>query len=386
MNKFKSNPIFLFLTLITLGTIFDGAKSFAFPDLIRHGYFSCASCHVSPSGGGLLSSYGKSLSSELLSTWGGKAKGDDSAAESPEAEGDWWLVGGDLRSVQIYSEDSLQKTAKYIPMQADIEAAVVDVGNFSVVGSVGLERKKASDDSLNKFFSRRHYVLWRNDQGYTLRGGRFYHAFGLGMPDHIIATRQAVENDFSDETYNIEGGLYGETFGGLITLITPSQLEYSHQTESGVSAKIEYTPIDRSKVGMSLYNGKRDDKEQTKFGVHGVAGFSENFYALAELNTMTSTLAGIDTKTLGGFTRLAYEFHKGIVPYLQIETLSSSSSLAGSSDFYTRSFGLGAQWFPIRMLELNSYLSTLSKKISGGSAEDQTSNSTFAWLMIHFYY
>jgi len=43
----------------------------AFPELTRHGYVSCTACHVSPNGGGAMTPYGRGLSRELLSTWGG---------------------------------------------------------------------------------------------------------------------------------------------------------------------------------------------------------------------------------------------------------------------------------------------------------------------------
>jgi hypothetical protein len=45
-------------------------RAMGFPDLIRHGYTNCIACHVSPNGGGVLTKYGRSLSKELLSTWG----------------------------------------------------------------------------------------------------------------------------------------------------------------------------------------------------------------------------------------------------------------------------------------------------------------------------
>ena len=52
-------------------TFVSGAAQ-AFPDMIRHGYTNCTACHVSPSGGGVLNAYGRSLSKELISTWSGK--------------------------------------------------------------------------------------------------------------------------------------------------------------------------------------------------------------------------------------------------------------------------------------------------------------------------
>ncbi len=47
----------------------------AFPDMIRHNYSNCTICHVSPTGGGLLTPYGRALSVEVLSSWGGETEG-----------------------------------------------------------------------------------------------------------------------------------------------------------------------------------------------------------------------------------------------------------------------------------------------------------------------
>ena len=45
------------------------SQAFAFPEMVRHGYTQCTACHVSPSGGGILTSYGRELAAEVLSTW-----------------------------------------------------------------------------------------------------------------------------------------------------------------------------------------------------------------------------------------------------------------------------------------------------------------------------
>ena len=54
----------------------------AYPTMIRHGYTQCASCHTDPSGGTLLTEYGRAQSQLLLSSRWGAAKDEDPGAAS----------------------------------------------------------------------------------------------------------------------------------------------------------------------------------------------------------------------------------------------------------------------------------------------------------------
>src|SRR5215213_9877189 len=47
--------------LAALLVVVSGASAFATPNMIRLGYPNCASCHLSPQGGGLLTTYGKGI-------------------------------------------------------------------------------------------------------------------------------------------------------------------------------------------------------------------------------------------------------------------------------------------------------------------------------------
>ena len=59
------NKLFWFFSLFFLTLTFSG-KSHAFPNMVRHGYTSCITCHFNASGGGILRSYGKFVAGEML--------------------------------------------------------------------------------------------------------------------------------------------------------------------------------------------------------------------------------------------------------------------------------------------------------------------------------
>ena len=55
--------------LAIFSLLFLTLKSHAFVENTVKGYANCMACHISPNGGGVLTDYGRSLSSELMSTW-----------------------------------------------------------------------------------------------------------------------------------------------------------------------------------------------------------------------------------------------------------------------------------------------------------------------------
>jgi hypothetical protein len=58
----------LHFILIVLGLLLGTGRAHAYPWMIKHGYANCATCHADPSGGELLTGYGRVLSEEFLST------------------------------------------------------------------------------------------------------------------------------------------------------------------------------------------------------------------------------------------------------------------------------------------------------------------------------
>ena len=94
--KLKQNifiPNVLQSLIVLMGLVLMlSPKAEAFPETVRLGYLSCATCHISPSGRGILTPYGKTLSHELYSF-----KKTQNDQESLEAEAPWWQIGGRFR-------------------------------------------------------------------------------------------------------------------------------------------------------------------------------------------------------------------------------------------------------------------------------------------------
>jgi len=114
--------------------------SHAFPEMVRHGYSNCITCHVSPNGGGIVTPYGRALSQEILSAGGTKdweSKFAYGAVDLPK----WLQLGGDVRVLQTHLDTPNIRLGKLILMQADFEAAVNYSGVF-VAGTIGTQQPK----------------------------------------------------------------------------------------------------------------------------------------------------------------------------------------------------------------------------------------------------
>ena len=112
--------------LLTIFLLIQTQTAFSFPDLIRHGYVNCTACHTSPSGGGLMTDYGRNLSSDLVSTWGNAKEAEFLNGLLPsEKIKDWFLIGGNYRGLQYHYENDKTKDGDWYNMQALLEAAVL---------------------------------------------------------------------------------------------------------------------------------------------------------------------------------------------------------------------------------------------------------------------
>jgi hypothetical protein len=169
---------------------------------------TCTSCHLSPSGDGLLSENGLSTA-ENISQWGTAPEFFYNKLPLPS----WLELGGDLRGASGYdSAGAPNHTAVLFPMQGEVYAAAT-YKSFSLhlTGGVRDPRSCPLDDpncpspASTLFFSREHWVQWQQDPGATdglfVRVGRFMPVFGLRFAEHPDYDRRYGGSPLYDETY-----------------------------------------------------------------------------------------------------------------------------------------------------------------------------------------
>lgn len=365
----KSLTVFILILVSSLIAI-------AFPENVRHGYFSCTACHVSPSGGGVLTLYGRSLSSELMSTWGStKSSGFFfSDVENEKVNPPWFRSQMSFRAVQAYLDNPQVERTRFIPMQSDLEVGV-DSEKFAVIATAGF-RAKDNPTRLNEFFSRRHYLLYRFTENLSSRVGKFIFSFGLNGPDHVTATRRGLGWDQGYETYNLELNYHLEKSSYTITGVSNSPEEKNVKRDRAVAFTSNFLVFDKSKFGFNIYSGEQESSRRVVYGPHWIYSFSDNLYVNSELFWQNKKVKATDKNSngYGTFHRLNYELKKGVIPFLQLDR-----SYLDTQDEATLvdNYGAGLQFLPWSHFEFTGYV-----------GQEKTSSkppSTYAWLMLNFY-
>ena len=367
--------------LVCLGVFVLGAeRAHAFAENIRHGYVNCISCHVSPTGGGALTSYGRELSRELMSTWGREGEQNWMYAYEPSTR---LALGGDVRNAYSYVDNTTIRQGKWYFMQADVEgyANVLPEGKSQslwVGGSLGIEKKNQNVENYD-FLTRRHWINYRPTDEVSIRAGKFLANYGLNVPDHVAFFKRMTGRDQGSETYNAEIAWIGENWNAIATAVfgRPDDLSL-RRAERGVSLSASYAFLNRNRVGVSYWNGESDLTRRQLTGPFAMLGITERLYVLSEIGFQWASDKARDTEQRGfvTYTRVGYEAHKGVIPYVLHEFNALNDQSWGNR---TDGYGVGLQWLPRPHLEANMmFQKRRTPSVAAGFVD-------YAYMMLHFY-
>lgn len=281
-------PVLVALLFASVSVSWTGRAS-AYAWMIRHDYSACATCHADPSGGELLTQYGRATSALVLSTQWTKRSPDKEpktglfwgAVNLP----DWLLLSGSYRNLVVIQPTEEDLFAFVPVMQADLYGQL-RLGKFTAGGSLGISKvgegvlharpaqlTVGQEDQLN-LISRTHYLGVDIGEDFVLRGGRLNLPFGVRIPEHTAYVREATRTDReSDQQLGLALAYTGENFrgefmgilGNYQTKLNPSgrfanfssdavrERGYSMYLEglggtsfaAGVSSKVTYARLDR---------------------------------------------------------------------------------------------------------------------------------------------
>lgn len=195
------------LGAVVSAVCWGAAPAVAEPTFLSKQYPRCTACHYSPSGGGLLTPYGRSLSRAEISTFGRRnaAAGEDARAEEAFLFGAFpsdspLQLGLDLRPsrlrVEIAGRDLPDRN---FLMNLDLQAAW-RAGGWAVYGTAG--RRPGGG-----FVSYEHWISRQVSDRVSVRGGRFLPAYGVRFADHTALSRDRLELGEADQVYGVEVGI-----------------------------------------------------------------------------------------------------------------------------------------------------------------------------------
>jgi hypothetical protein len=249
--------------IVLVGT----GRAHAYPQFELSKDQSCAGCHISPTGGGLLSENGMTIA-ESISAFGTAPEFMYGKVKTP----DWLALGGDFRGAYGY----LQAPQRYLvgfPMQGDLYG-VATKSNFSLHVTAGLRPVEFGNENATHVWSREHYVMWRQDPsspyGMYVRAGRLMPVFGLRLAEHAIYT----------ERY---GGLplYGEAYGAALEYVAASfEVHATGFVHDSIASAVEHGD------GGAIYVEQR-------LGAHAAIGAEGKYSSSSE---QTSTYGGVTGK------------------------------------------------------------------------------------------
>jgi len=349
--------------LLILILVFLESESLGYPSNTRYGYSSCRTCHVSPTGGGVLTAYGKSTGDETA-TWSyeGESEFLHGAVKPPS----WFSIGGDSRTVFFKYDSEKYKLKKTIPMQTDGELAILLSDQIALVGSAGVYGEE------REFQSRRHYLLLTPNPAFTLRFGKFFPAYGIMGPDHTAITRKTLGFEQGFESYNLEASLTGKKGEVFITAVLGRDEELASQSEKGLILRGAAYVGKASQVGMSFLYLMGKEQARFAFGPYALIGWDEKLYSLTEFDLqyiLTGDYVETYRKSQVGLNQVGYQLFRGFHLLANLEYYSDEATSNG--------FGIGAQWFPRPHFE---FLWTLTRR----TTDFQNSDTTVAMFHYHF--
>jgi hypothetical protein len=330
-------------SLLPAVLLFWSPLVFAFPEMIRHGYAQCTACHVSPTGGGLLSAYGRELSAELLSTWSFADEGQflHSSFGAKMAE-KGILFGGDVRAIQTHVKDPRQLDERLFLMQANIQSAYQSEHFIGLV-SVGqiddpLGRVVKGDLDSTMYYG---YVKFTDQTG--LRVGRFVPAFGLNIPDHTTVIKQGLVSP-TLQFDTLEASVLTEHWTVLASAAHTVENTSPIENENVRTLSLNYFFMGGYRVGAGYWWGTQLDRHI--FNLNAILGFSRHFYNLSEIDFAYESAQN----GYYGLTQFAYEIFRGVTPYVQYQEQRTSEHDPGT---LTRSYGVGVHFYPRPHFEIS---------------------------------
>lgn len=340
------------LTLILVASFFASREASAFPWMVKHGYTNCAQCHADPSGGGLLTEYGRGQN-EIIVRMVYKERAEDwepgkrkdflfGALGVPEN----LLMGFSWRSVGLGSQfESGTSTGGFIQMQLDLRSQLT-LGKFRTYGSIGFAMfggrfAQITSRDIGNVVSREHWLGYDLNDAFVIRAGRMALPYGVRTLEHTLYSKAYIRTDLNTgQQHGLSVVYNGDPFRGELMAIAGNfQVRPDRFRERGYSGYLEWTaaPVLAFGVSSLVTNSELDLSANTQrlrqaHGLTARMGLTPKLAVLAEASVILDTLDGGDTEAgTTGFLLVDYEFLQGLHGQVIGEWINSGGDGRGAS-------------------------------------------------------
>jgi hypothetical protein len=358
---------------VFVSVLFFSRRAHAYAWMIRHtGSSHCSTCHVDPSGGGLLNDYGRSeITGSLVTKFGTPAADSkrDQFLMGLVTPPEWLLLGGSVRTLALWTKvNGADPTTDFILMQSDLRAAV-QAGHFKAYASAGFLTNGNSPASVfasndASLVSREHWIGYGFlEDKLIVRAGRIPLPFGVRSIEHTQFVRQSTRTDLNDtQQHGVAVAWDGPALRAEIMGIAGNfQTKPDAVRDRGYSALVEYTFADRYAIGASsLITHAKEDialhvpvTRQAHGGFVRVSPF-EPLVLLAEVDYVSSSGDFKTTKGIATMLQLDLEPIQGLHLVGTGESLGGPLGQGGGGDSASWGAWGGVAWFPYPHIDVRA--------------------------------
>lgn len=365
------------ILLAVAALVAAAAPAAAYPRFVEAtGATTCGECHQSPTGGGLLTDYGRLEAGDTIS------RGGDGAllhgAWSPPS---WLALGGDLRLAGLAKADDADRTLAAFPMQADVAAAVVGKGfGFHLIVGLRGSARTPRPPLVERLNSREHFLSYQRGDVY-LRAGRFFSTLGLRLHDHTAAVRRYLGFGLQEEPYGVAGGVVRGDWEAHVHAFAPQPVPLlgAGPRAYGLAASYQRRMMDGlATVGVNARYAHGAEDRRALVGAFGRRWFERaQVLFLGELDLQRQSFAAVDAPRwqLASYLGAAKPLTRGVWLGLTLHRWQPDLGLRTARD----AVELDLQLFPWAHAEL--HWSTKAGAVGG----DLDRPGVTSILQLHYY-
>lgn len=373
-----------------------GRDAQAYPQFqFSTGTQTCSQCHYSPTGGGLITSWGRDESGDTISLGG-----DGAFLHGLWTPPSWLALGLDVRLATTRNDVGGPEAPEvaYFPMQGDFYGRVAFSDAFSLNVTLGARSVvRPADDSLSgqlstlgsRFISREHYLMWRpSAQGPYARIGRFYVPYGIRFVEHVYFVRRYNGLGLYEETYNASGGYQGDDWDLHATAFMPVPSGFPDALggfglrAAGAAAMGERRFNKMAAVGAQARVSIADQESRYQGGLVGKLWIDEAhllFMGQGDFIRQQIKAADFGQNQFVSYLGATF-FVRGLMVGAAYERFQSDLSVRGTA---RNAYDLQVNFFPWAHFELFLFGRYQKAAVAGDGAE--TSAGKLLMLQLHYY-